>query len=168
MPEQWREIPGFNGRYLVSSLGSIKECRIGGNTKERVLSITKSGRGYSQVHLRGGKQKSPNYFVHRLVLLAFVGPSKMQVNHKDGNKSNNCLDNLEYCTDSQNKIHAITVLGTGRGSRNGFARLTEPQVREIKTMLSEGVNKAEIAKKYGVSRGTIGHIDTGACWGWIT
>lgn len=162
MQEEWKDIPGLEGKYMVSNLGRVKSLNYMGKGIEQVLKPGKTTKGYPKICLQ-----NTHYMVHRLVMLVFVGASPMQVNHKDGDKSNNCLSNLEYCTDSENKIHAINVLGTGRGSRNGFSKLTEGEVKQIKSMLSNGQSARSIAKMYGVTRGTIGHIKSGACWGWM-
>lgn len=167
MQEEWKDIPGFEGRYMVSNFCNVKSLNYRGLGKERVLKLGKTGKGYPKISLLTLDGNNNHFMVHRLVMMVFVGKSTLQVNHKDGDKTNNRLDNLEYCTDSENKIHAITMLGTGRGSRNGFSKLIESDVQNIKALLRDGKREADIAKVYGVSRSTIGHIKTGACWGWL-
>lgn len=104
MRELWRDVPGFGG-YIVSSYGqvmSLPRLRADGQPiSGRILQQSITPNGYSKVTLF--KEGIPNQIsVHRLVMLAFVGPSDLQVNHKDENKTNNRLDNLEYLTGKDN------------------------------------------------------------------
>lgn len=110
--ETWKKIDGFTN-YEVSNTGLVKSLGTGKSTcpewnKERVLSIGHTKRGYTKVKLFiDGKRK---YFsVHKLVALTFLikGVDHTEVNHKDGNKSNNSVENLEWCTSSHNKHHAF-------------------------------------------------------------
>jgi hypothetical protein len=106
--------------------------------------------------------------VHLLVLAAFVGPAptpQHEGNHRDGDKGNNRLGNLEWATKSQNRLHACRVLGRGRGESNGGGgKLTEAQVVEIKRRLSKGEKDRQLAPLFGVSCGMIGHIRRGHSW----
>jgi len=116
--EVWKPIAGFEGLYEVSNLGQVKSLerlRItkgGGITKvcERILKQTLNKFGYCKVTLtKAGKH---HFFVaHRLVAMAFIpNPEiKPEINHKDGNKQNNCVDNLEWCTPTENKRHAYAT-----------------------------------------------------------
>lgn len=101
MTEEWRDIKGYEGLYLVSNLG-----RVYGIKRKNILHPGLTEKGYLSVGLsKDGKGTSKK--VHRLVAKAFLGESKLEVNHKDGDKTNNRVDNLEYCTRSQNIRHAI-------------------------------------------------------------
>lgn len=94
--EIWKDIDGYNGLYQVSNLGRVKSLKLG---KERFLKAGKNGSGYLQIILcKEGKLKTCR--VHRLVATAFVDNTEKLpcVNHKDENKTNNCADNLEWCT----------------------------------------------------------------------
>lgn len=115
MQEIWKDIEEFKGLYQVSNLGRVKSIdrttiyntgatRI---TKGKILSIGKNKLGYSQVSLsKHDKQHSRR--VHRLVAEAFIlnPDKKTQVNHINGNKDNNKVENLEWCTKSENELHA--------------------------------------------------------------
>lgn len=92
--EVWRDIPGYEGRYQASTYGRIRNKR-----NDRILSQHKSTKGYCIVSL-GEKECK----VHRLVAMAFIpNPSqKAQVNHKDENKENNNVSNLEWATNYEN------------------------------------------------------------------
>ena len=116
MNEIWKEIPGSNGFYIVSDQGRVaskhnhghvdKASFIGAPDGFHFLKLRKDKYGYLHVKLTiGGKRKG--YFVHRLVMLAFVGDSDLQVNHKNENKVDNRLDNLEYVTNKQNSRYSF-------------------------------------------------------------
>lgn len=106
--EIWKNVVGYEGLYQVSNLGNVRSLdRIvfnkGSNkyckTKGKVLSINKTnGRDYKVVSLSDGI-KSKNYYTHRLVAIAFIKNTNNydQINHKDENKSNNSVNNLEWC-----------------------------------------------------------------------
>lgn len=97
--EEWREIKGFNGEYWVSSNGRVKNI----NTN-RIFSGRYDGAGYKAVTLKG-----KDYNVHRLVALAFLdNPNKLpHINHIDEDKTNNNVENLEWCSISDNVKHSI-------------------------------------------------------------
>ena len=91
--EVWRDIKGYDGKYKISNLGRVYSLK-----SHRYLSIGSNGRGYLHVSLwRNNKEKKE--YIHRLVALHFIpNPNNLpQVNHKDENKENNCVDNLEWC-----------------------------------------------------------------------
>ena len=158
--EEFKDIPGYEGLYKVSNTGSVYS--ILGNRK---LNGSDKGDGYNRVTLtKEGQIKRFN--VHRLVMLAFIGPSDLQVNHIDGNKSNNCLDNLQYVSKSENMLHAYkTGLNVGlKGEDNAASKLTKKQVIEIKQLLKEGNSQSSIAKKYNVCQTNISKIFLGKIW----
>ena len=110
MNEVWKDIAGFEGLYQVSSLGRIKSFRR--STKfhgqsEHFLSPTITPNGYETVTLYTGPRGRHKFLVHRLVAQAFIpNPNHFEaVNHKDENKRNNCVDNLEWCTLAYNNSY---------------------------------------------------------------
>lgn len=122
--ETWIDLE-FDSNYQVSSSGKVRskdrvipsKGRWGGDTvkhlKGRELKPCNAGAGYLSVRFNlGGK----NYYVHRLVAEHFInGDRSLDINHKDGNKKNNSVDNLEFVTKSQNMLHSTYVLGNRRG-----------------------------------------------------
>ena len=115
MGEIWKDIPEYEGLYQVSNLGNVKSLnryvKTCGNAtrfvEEKILTPTIDNTGYYVVSLwKNNLHTRPH--IHRLVIEAFVPnlENKPQVNHIDGNKLNNCVDNLEWCTASENGIHA--------------------------------------------------------------
>ena len=101
--EQWKDIKGLEGKYQVSNMGRVKSLHYNWSNYEKVLSPQKNPNGYMWVNV-GGKIRT----IHRLVASAFLpNPDcKPIVNHLDGNKENNRADNLEWCSASENEIHA--------------------------------------------------------------
>lgn len=102
--EEWKDIPDYEGKYQVSNMGRVKSLNYARRKQVKVLrpGIEKT-RGYLSVTLlKDGKQKTKP--VHRLVAIAFIpNPNDLpQVNHKDENKLNNCVDNLEWCNAKYN------------------------------------------------------------------
>jgi hypothetical protein len=106
MEEIWKDIPGFENLYQVSSLGRVKSLPKHTNNqfsnKEIILKPVKSN-NYLNVNLKG-----KIIGIHRLVAITFIPneENKPQINHKDGNKQNNIISNLEWCTASENILHA--------------------------------------------------------------
>ena len=95
MQEIWKDIEGYNDLYQVSNLGRIKSLK---RHRETILKPGKVAGYYTVCLSKNNNQK--NFFIHRLVAKAFVSnPSNLPcINHKDENKLNNCIDNLEWCT----------------------------------------------------------------------
>lgn len=108
MKEIWKDIVGYEGRYQISNLGNVLCLNYKNTHKPHLLSIFTTKTGYNQIHLTKANKQS-RFFVHVLVAKAFIpNPyNKPQVNHIDGNKQNNCVDNLEWVTAKENIEHAM-------------------------------------------------------------
>lgn len=164
MKEEWKQIQRYNGIYYVSNLGRIKsiphvvERKDGTSQKvgERIIRHHVSKTGYHQVELRIDK-KSKYPLVHRLVAEAFLDnpENKPQVNHIDGDKGNNAVDNLEWVTCSENAIHAFAK--NLRKVTRAY-KLTPAQmkyVREHYVYRDPIYNSKVLGTKFGVSGETI-------------
>lgn len=105
--EVWKDVVGYEGRYVVSNLGNVKSLFYCGHSGEHVLTLTKHHTGYYVVSLGSSPKKQAR--VHVLVATAFIENPKNKpfVNHIDGNKRNNSVDNLEWVTSKENVQHAI-------------------------------------------------------------
>lgn len=117
--EIWKEIPNYEGAYMISNYG-----RVWSNHKQGYLTQSSNGRGYLKVQL-WKNNKSKAEYIHRLVALAFIPnpEGKPQVNHKDEDKQNNYVDNLEWCDNDYNNAYGTkrerqgeTLLNNGKTS----------------------------------------------------
>ena len=154
-PEEFRMItdiavPGIKPYYMVSNYGRIWHIY-----RQEFLSYNMDSKGYFFKPL-ATKEGAKACRIHRLVMLVFCyidGCEKLFVNHKDGNKLNNCITNLEWATPSENTIHAIN---TGLVSGN---KIAEAQVRQICELLQEGkLTLNEISELTGIHYQTISAI----------
>lgn len=100
--EEWKDIAGYELYYQISNIGQVKRKDTGKILKNNI----RNGYEYVTLCVNGQRKK---FYVHRLVAIAFIPNPKSyeQVNHKDGNKSNNKVDNLEWCTQKENLMHAF-------------------------------------------------------------
>ena len=107
MEEIWKDIPNYKGLYQVSNLGKVKSLY----GKGKILKPNIDKDGYERVALCKEKKRK-DLFVHRLVAITFIPnlENKSQINHIDGNKQNNCVDNLEWCSCKENIVHSIKIL----------------------------------------------------------
>lgn len=173
--EIWIPIKGYEYDYEVSSLGRVKSkdrtVPIGESftfKKGRVLKPEIIKKGYERVGLsKNGTMKKKQ--VHRLVLENFnpTDDDSLQVNHIDGNKRNNKLENLEWVTAKENNQHARR---TGLLTHNGRGRhkLSDEEVREIRKMNESGLyTKKSIADKFGVCKDTITGITLGRTYKFV-
>lgn len=128
-------------------------------------SIDKRGKGYKKVVLYSKKGHRLNLFVHRLVACTFIDNphDKPTVNHKNGVTTDNYVNNLEWCTISENTKHAYN-LGLSGGERHGMSKLKEKDVIKIFRMRSSGISVHEISKKYKVSHSCVYRIINKKYW----
>lgn len=102
--EIWKEIKGYEGHYQISNFGRIKSIK---QTEDKILNNLKNGRGYLKIDLcKKGTRKF--LFLHRLVAIHFISNPKNKpcINHKNGIKSDNKVQNLEWVTYSENMFHS--------------------------------------------------------------
>jgi hypothetical protein len=165
--EQWRPVVGYEGWYEVSDHGRVRRVAGGsGALPGRVLIPQKAGADYRKVNLYRDGQKQ-QVGVHLVVAAAFIGPRppNHECNHKDGNKTNNHLGNLEYVTSLENSRHAsrIGLLRTGELHQN--AKLTAAQVAEIRQLYQPWTYSTHrLAREFGVCAQTIYNIVHGRIW----
>lgn len=173
--ETWSPLKGRYAKYPyeVSDTGRVRRSGPGASTKTgRILNPWKHvPTGYECVTLRmGSRGKRLSARVHRLVALSFCeGFSEgLEVNHIDGNKTNNRSENLEWVTTQQNARHAwetgLNVItegrrkGPGAGVCNPVAKLNEGEVRAIRALYSRGISQGFLARHFGVCQHTISQV----------
>lgn len=161
--EVWRKIDGFGDKYQISNHGNVRSFKRGYG---KIMKPVKNRYGYLTIKLVYFDQKK-RFYIHRLVTTYFLQnpENKSFVNHIDGNKKNNHLSNLEWCTNSENMIHAdkIGLRNMPKGSKNHMAKLSENQIKEIKFNRS-GIYQKDIAKEFNIARQTVSKILNGKLW----
>jgi hypothetical protein len=180
--EVWKDIKDYEGIYQVSNFGNVKSLdrevapnnRVPYWRKGKICKQSKSNLGYMTVGFTVNTIKV-NKYVHRLVAEAFIANMNdyPQVNHIDCDKTNNRMYNLEWCTNSQNHIHAakngLNKLHLHRvaysGEENGRSLLTKEQVLEIKQKyIPYKYSAKKLSKEYNVSESCITHILNNTSW----
>ena len=173
MQEVWKDIDGFDGYYRVSNTGKVMS--VGGMCgrairKPMLRKAHISHDGYMIIRLvRGNKDITTR--VHRLVAEAFLEnvDGKDTVNHIDGNKKNNCVDNLEWADRSEQMYHAyrLGLKPPMKGTHNSQAKLTDADVAEIKRTYkrnSKEFGTVALGRKYGVTNVVIGRVVRGVAY----
>lgn len=154
---EYRDIPGFPG-YRIGNDGSLLSCRgiFGRAAKDgrwKRLSPGKNQHGYFAARLSAPDGTRPMMFIHRLVLMAFVGPRPegMICRHLNGNKTDNRPENLAWGTSQENGDDQRRLGECPRGQDHHGAKLSDDDVIDIRNRYSTGiVTQAQLAKEYGV------------------
>ncbi len=160
MIESWKVVPETDGLYEASTLGGIR--RDGKLIKPHTHRRT--GYQYCSISIHG---KLFNRTIHRLIAKTFIhNPmNKEQVNHKNGIKTDNRVENLEWNTRSENQKHSIrTGLRTAKGTKNSQCKLDEISVRVIREAVDAGYPNGHIAKYFKISPATICDISKRRSW----
>lgn len=167
----WAKLDWSN--YEVSSCGQVRSTyknikRSNGRNYERkskILKPAKDGSGYLRVAFNHNG-KLTTFRVHRLVAEAFMGKSELEVDHIDGNKENNNIQNLQWVTRSENMTRAFRngLARPLRGSLNPCAKIDEMTALTIKTLLTSGMGPTEISKKMGISQNITKDISRKKTW----
>jgi len=166
----WKTICNFN-QYTISDKGEIKSYKR--NKEGYIMKKQEDKDGYFKVSLYK-EGKYTRMFIHRLVMMTFNPVKKMeklQVNHLDGDKKNNDINNLEWCTHKENIKHAINMglKNSSKGVNNFNVKLTKEDVKKVvKLRENFGMTHLEIANKFNMSRRAIGNILNGVTWSHVT
>lgn len=171
--ERWSPVQiasgSFSELYEVSDLGKVKTTSTRRGTRtQRVLLGTKTALGYVAIKLsRNGVTKA--YPLHRIVLSAFVpqpNKDRNEVNHKNGIKTDNRLENLEWVTRSENMTHAFAtdLAVPKRGEQHANRKLSEVDVLDIRRLLDDGVSQKALCQQFNVSKFAIYAIQHRITW----
>ena len=156
--EVWKDVIGFEGKYEVSNLGKVR------NKKNLRVLKAQDHNGYERVYLNDG-QKQRKLRVHRIVAKVFLNPpehpKQTMINHKDSNRSNNNVDNLEWCTHRENVSHAIKK-GTVKGNDNFekcVRRDVEKDVKVIRYLYeTTHLTQMELSEIFNISGNAVSSI----------
>lgn len=169
--EIWKDVPGYEGIYQVNNIGVVKSLdrfvvfkngQRSFRSGKTLVSIKTHKRCHKVFVSKNGKTRG--MFVHRIVAMAFIPnpENKPQVNHINGNRSDNGVENLEWVTGMENIIHALqTGLHNNRGQDSPRAKLTDAMVIDIR---NDSRPQKEIATQYNVSCTCIRDIKSRKRW----
>ena len=163
--EIYVDVKGYEGMYKISDYGNLLSINYAKTGKPKLMRNSINQEGYIENTLH---KESKTFFErrHRLVAINFI-PNQNNfpvVNHKDGNKLNNHIDNLEWCTDHGNCIHAMENDLVAYGEQNGMSKLTVDDIIEIRRKHGSGISNIEIAKQHGIYKSTVQKIVSKTTW----
>lgn len=170
--EDWKDIPGFEDRYQISTFGRIVSYSQTVNSRfktrlrsGKLLKAFEDEKGYNRIELCDSNKLTKKHFVHRLVGLTFIDNifNKPEINHRNGIHNYNIVYNLEWSTRSENEIHSYKILGkqTAKGEINGQSIITEKIAELIKNSTEKSV---VLAERLGIKQNTITVIKSGKRW----
>lgn len=173
MEEIWKDIDELHGHYQISNMGNTrrKERLRKGNAPYYIPAKTakqqNNGHGYLQLYVCVDRIRNM-YYVHRLVAKYFLErvEGKNLINHKDSNRSNNNVNNLEWCTYSENALHASKFGNAKKGELSHFSKLNTQKVLALRRLykINPLFNKLKIAQKIGVSDSVIHAVIKRRTW----
>lgn len=175
MEEQWKQLTDYT-KYEVSNTGKLRNI-----LTQKIIKPIIGGFGYVQYGFRNTPGENPHTrLVHRYIAIAFIpNPDNLpQVNHKDGVKSNNHIDNLEWVNASRNKLHAYeiglcekaressrkTINKINKGEASNMSKWTNEQILEIRELLSNGTHVTVIMNTYSMSYSNVYKIKNRNLW----
>lgn len=149
--EIWKDIPNYEGLYQVSNWGQVKSLSYNKTGKEKIMKPSKDKNGYLHVNLyKDGKRKS--FLVHRLVAMTFIPNLENLpiINHKDEDKQNNHVDNLEFCTHEYNLNY-----GTRNNRMSQAKKIPILQYTKQGVFIREWDSATDVEKELNISQGDI-------------
>lgn len=170
-PEGFKEIPGYDGRYFINKEGLVWSCY-----RNRILTqhFDAAKRYLQSLLMRPDRKAGIPRYIHKLVASVWLDPPPGEIgvrrgqyclNHKDGNKLNNHVDNLEWVTVEENTKHAWrNGLNLQVGETSSSSTLSSAQVREIRLRLVTGESAYKIAEDYGVGKNCVEKLRMYANW----
>jgi NUMOD4 motif/HNH endonuclease/Helix-turn-helix domain len=172
--ERWRAVSGYEDLYEVSNWGRVRSLARtldhynhggikSGHTyviEGKLLSPMPQTGGYMRVSLLSKDHKRRTARIAVMVAEAFIGPRPpgLHIDHKDGNKQNDCVWNLRYVTPTENMNAGNYDKNTPHGETHCRAKLSDADVVEIRRLVMEGMKQKEVAKMFGVTPQTVSRI----------
>lgn len=176
MTEEWRPIDGYEG-YEVSSHGQVRsfwqERRPVLLANSHIMQGGLDQRGYRLIGLKrrvaGSARRIKTHRLHRMVANAFIpNPDCLpQINHKDGDKLNNRVENLEWISNADNATHAAKNNLYAAGLRSGMGKWPDAMARAVQTLISGGVRPVDVSRVLGVPMGSLYWLSGGRKQTWI-
>ena len=173
--EIWADVRRFEDKYQISNTGILRSKKTGLHLKPQTGGCPYYYFMFYDENVRS-KQKRVKVMLHRLIAEHFIPNPyfRKEVNHKDGDKLNCAIDNLEWVTKSENSLHAVRtglsnptfgIEGSTAGENNVNAKLNWDKVKEIRRIfVEEGKTYTEIAKQFDVSYNTVREVVVGTKW----
>lgn len=165
----WLDIPEYQGIYKISEKGDVvslpRSCKYGSRLEERPIKQNIK-KGYVTVPLSKNSHVR-HWLVHRLVAITFIkNPNNLpQINHIDGDKTNNDVKNLEWCDRSHNQVHARKLKLQG-GEKTNTSKLTERCVKAIRNLYPD-ISKKRLSEAFEIGMPTISKIINRKYWKYI-
>lgn len=166
--EIWKKIDGYDGRYSISNFGNIKtnayinKHAVYGSAKHKELlrNPLPAARGYLRTVLTDINKKQHYIQIHRLVAQAFIpNPNGLpQVNHKDCNKKNNRADNLEWCTNDENRNHAKEMGLIKSRDQLPQSKLKSHQIPVLISLINSGLSQKKVGLIFGICQQNVSRI----------
>lgn len=159
--EIFKDINKFENKYQISNTGKVRNKKTGLYLKPKY-----NKKGYQYINLSISKYKSVKWYIHRLVGFHFIPnpKNKPQINHKDGNPSNNNVENLEWCTNEENQRHAVLNNLHFQGEKHKSSKFTNESILLLPKLINIGFNPTYINKLTGVAIQNLDKIFKGKTW----
>lgn len=160
MEEIWKPVTGYEGLYEVSNLGRVKSLR-----NNIIMKDFLSNKGYKLIKLSKEKARKA-YSIHRLLAQAFISnkENKKYINHLNGIRNDNNINNLEWVTGRENNLHTSRIMKRNTGETHGSAKLKKKDILEIRIMLRNNIPHSIITEEYGIVSSTISYINQRKTW----